>query len=185
MVTGQFCNCLSSRRQRPAAFFGRNSKQTAAMEQLKVLALAVLVLTRAAAAASAPGPTNCTAEVVSVAVVAEGDSYGEGAADIAYLMVSTELPALCAVKVRMGSSATSSYRFAIVGASRRRDPGRLGAGGPYDSGSARRCGRQGLREAQLHADTFDGLNRGRDAVNGLADGIISAPDVCRFDLAAP
>lgn len=42
-----------------------------------------------------------------------GGSYGEGVADIPYPINPTNLPALCAVTVRVTSSPTSSYRFGL------------------------------------------------------------------------
>lgn len=56
-------------------------------------------------------PAEATVE--KVAVVSQGDSYGEGAANVAYPLDPTDLPALCAVTVRVRSSSTSSYRFGL------------------------------------------------------------------------
>lgn len=53
------------------------------------------------------------ATVVSAVAVAEGETYGEGAADIAYPEDPTNLPELCAVTVNVTSSSSSSYRFGI------------------------------------------------------------------------
>jgi hypothetical protein len=56
-------------------------------------------------------PAGATLE--KVAVVREGGSYGEGATNVAYPTNPTNLPALCAVTVRVKSSSTSSYRFGL------------------------------------------------------------------------
>lgn len=56
-------------------------------------------------------PKGATLE--KVAAVPEGGSYGEGAANLAYPTDATNLPALCAVTVRVKSSKTSSYRFGL------------------------------------------------------------------------
>ncbi|KAK3940925.1 Tannase/feruloyl esterase [Diplogelasinospora grovesii] len=49
-----------------------------------------------------------------IASVPEGGSYGEGAAaDVAYPTNPTNLPALCALTVRVASSKTTSYRFGL------------------------------------------------------------------------
>ncbi|KAJ9139070.1 Carboxylic ester hydrolase [Pleurostoma richardsiae] len=53
------------------------------------------------------------AVVESVAVVHKEGSYGEGAANIAYPVNPTGLPALCAVTVNVTSSPDSSYRFGL------------------------------------------------------------------------
>ncbi|KAH6853080.1 Tannase/feruloyl esterase [Chaetomium sp. MPI-CAGE-AT-0009] len=53
------------------------------------------------------------ASLEEVAVVRNGESYGEGAANIPYPTDPTNLPALCAVTVRVRSSPTSSYRFGL------------------------------------------------------------------------
>ncbi|KAL2141668.1 hypothetical protein VTI28DRAFT_2114 [Corynascus sepedonium] len=56
-------------------------------------------------------PVGATLE--EVAVVHEGGSYGEGAANIPYPRNPTNLPALCAVTIQVWSSPTSSYRFGL------------------------------------------------------------------------
>lgn len=56
-------------------------------------------------------PVGTTLE--EVAVVHEGGSYGEGAANIPYPRNPTNLPALCAVTIQVWSSPTSSYRFGL------------------------------------------------------------------------
>jgi hypothetical protein len=56
-------------------------------------------------------PAGATVE--KVAVVQQGGTYGEGVADSAYPTDPTDLPALCAVTVRVQSSASSSYRFGL------------------------------------------------------------------------
>lgn len=56
-------------------------------------------------------PPGATLE--KVAVVPEGESYGEGEANVAYPKNPKNLPALCAVTVRVKSSPTSSYRFGL------------------------------------------------------------------------
>src|SRR5947209_6077368 len=56
-------------------------------------------------------PSNAAVE--AVAVVGQNGTYGEGAANIAYPTNPTNLPALCAVTVRVRSSSTSSYRFGL------------------------------------------------------------------------
>ncbi|KAL2163562.1 hypothetical protein VTH06DRAFT_5620 [Thermothelomyces fergusii] len=56
-------------------------------------------------------PPDATLE--NVAAVREGGSYGEGEANVAYPVDPTDLPALCAVTVRVSSSSTSSFRFGL------------------------------------------------------------------------
>ena len=56
-------------------------------------------------------PAGTTLE--KVAIVRQGGSYGEGSANVAYPTNPTNLPALCAVTVKVKSSATSSYRFGL------------------------------------------------------------------------
>jgi hypothetical protein len=56
-------------------------------------------------------PKGATLE--SVTAVPSGGSYGEGAPDIAYPVVPTALPELCAVVVKVTSSPTTSYRFGL------------------------------------------------------------------------
>ncbi|KAJ9148833.1 Carboxylic ester hydrolase [Coniochaeta hoffmannii] len=56
-------------------------------------------------------PKGATLE--SVTAVPDGGSYGEGAKDIAYPVVPTGLPELCAVIVKVTSSPTSSYHFGL------------------------------------------------------------------------
>jgi hypothetical protein len=56
-------------------------------------------------------PAGATLE--EVAVVHTNGSYGEGAANIPYPRNPTNLPALCAVTIRVQSSPTSSYRFGL------------------------------------------------------------------------
>ncbi|KAK3319951.1 Tannase/feruloyl esterase [Cercophora scortea] len=53
------------------------------------------------------------ATIETVAAVPEGGSYGGGADDVAYPINPTRLPALCAVTVKVQSSASSSYRFGL------------------------------------------------------------------------
>lgn len=53
------------------------------------------------------------ASLENVTVVRDGDSYGEGEANVAYPKNPTHLPPLCAVTVRVTSSPTSSYRFGL------------------------------------------------------------------------
>ncbi|CAI7588824.1 unnamed protein product [Penicillium pancosmium] len=53
------------------------------------------------------------ATVLSTAFVEAGGSYGEGAPDIAYPLNSTHLPELCAVIVKVTTSAIFSYRFGL------------------------------------------------------------------------
>ncbi|TPX16120.1 uncharacterized protein E0L32_004115 [Thyridium curvatum] len=45
--------------------------------------------------------------------VLAGDTYGEGAADIAYPTQPTDLPELCAVTVKVPSSSSTSFRFGL------------------------------------------------------------------------
>ncbi|KAK3935464.1 putative feruloyl esterase B-2 [Diplogelasinospora grovesii] len=54
-----------------------------------------------------------SATVLSAVHVANGSSYGEGSADIAYPIQPTELPELCAVIVNVSTSAISNYRFGL------------------------------------------------------------------------
>ena len=56
-------------------------------------------------------PAGATLEQVTS--VRDGGSFGEGAANVGYPTNPTGLPALCAVTVRVKSSATSSYRFGL------------------------------------------------------------------------
>jgi hypothetical protein len=53
------------------------------------------------------------ASIESITSVANGSSYGEGAADIGFPAVPRNLPALCAVIVNVNSSNSSNYRFGI------------------------------------------------------------------------
>jgi hypothetical protein len=53
------------------------------------------------------------ASLENVTVVRDGDSYGEGEANVGYPKNPTHLPPLCAVTVRVTSSPTSSYRFGL------------------------------------------------------------------------
>ncbi|SPN99097.1 related to feruloyl esterase B precursor [Cephalotrichum gorgonifer] len=48
-----------------------------------------------------------------VDVVNKGDEYGEGKSNVAYPRHPTDLPELCAVTVKVESSATTSYRFGL------------------------------------------------------------------------
>ena len=63
--------------------------------------------------ASFAGVLPAEATLEKVAVVREGGSYGEGNANIPNPTNPTNLPALCAVTVRVMSSASSSYRFGL------------------------------------------------------------------------
>ncbi|KAI1176224.1 Tannase/feruloyl esterase [Nemania sp. FL0916] len=56
-------------------------------------------------------PAN--AKIERVQPLEAGSTYGEGVEDLAYPINPTNLPALCAVTVRVASSATSSYRFGL------------------------------------------------------------------------
>lgn len=56
-------------------------------------------------------PSNAT--ILSAVALANGSTYGEGAADIAYPTDPTNLPASCAVTVNVTSSPSSNFRFAI------------------------------------------------------------------------
>jgi hypothetical protein len=56
-------------------------------------------------------PSEATVE--AVAAVGPNGTYGEGAANVAYPTDPTNLPALCAVTVRVRSSSSSSYRFGL------------------------------------------------------------------------
>ncbi|KAK3689926.1 Tannase/feruloyl esterase [Podospora appendiculata] len=56
-------------------------------------------------------PSEATIETVTA--VPEGGSFGGGADDVAYPVNPTGLPALCAVIVKVQSSANSSYRFGL------------------------------------------------------------------------
>lgn len=56
-------------------------------------------------------PSNAT--ILSAVALANGSTYGEGAADIAYPTNPTNLPANCALTVNVTSSASSSFRFGI------------------------------------------------------------------------
>lgn len=241
-------------------------------------------------------PSNAT--ILSAVAVANGSTYGEGAANLAYPTDPTNLPASCALTVNVTSSPSSSFRFGIflptqwngrfltvgnggfsgginwldMGAGvrygfavastdtghnattsdgswaldapeRRADFGYRAIHGAtalgkalteayyardiafaYYAGSST-GGRQGLREAQYDASSFDGLLVGApawwtshmqpwttklasynlpvgaanrvpadlfgmvgaevirqcDALDGVADGIVSAPDKCQFD----
>lgn len=71
-----------------------------------------------------PSQTKCTpatfstllpseASLEAVAAVPSDGSYGEGAANVAYPVDPTGLPALCAVTVNITSSPRSSYRFGL------------------------------------------------------------------------
>jgi len=81
-------------------------------------------LSRGPRPAAAAAPSRCNraffadalpddATLEKVAIVRDGGSYGEGAANVAYPVSPTDLPALCAVTIRVKSSATSSYRFGL------------------------------------------------------------------------
>lgn len=56
-------------------------------------------------------PSNAT--ILSAVAVANGSTYGEGAADVAYPIDPTNLPANCALTVNVTSSSSSSFRFGI------------------------------------------------------------------------
>lgn len=56
-------------------------------------------------------PINAALERVDV--VSAGSSYGEGAANLGFPVDPVNLPALCAVTVRVASSLSSSYRFGL------------------------------------------------------------------------
>lgn len=56
-------------------------------------------------------PSNAT--ILSAVAVANGSTYGEGAADVAYPTDPTNLPANCALTVNVTSSSSSSFRFGI------------------------------------------------------------------------
>lgn len=176
------------------------------------------------------------ASIESIDWVSNGSSYGEGPSNIAYPTNPTNLPELCAVTVKVTTSATSAYRFGLImptrwnyrflavgnggfsgginwldaGAGTRMgfatmstDTGHNSTSGDlrwalneeerkkdfgyramhgsvvssklliqaYYSDGPRRSyysgcstgGRQGLKEAQLHADSFDGLLIGAPA----------------------
>lgn len=53
------------------------------------------------------------AVVVSAVQVANGSSYGEGSANVAYPIPARQLPELCAVIVNVSTSAVSNYRFGL------------------------------------------------------------------------
>jgi hypothetical protein len=53
------------------------------------------------------------ATIEKIEVVAKGQEYGEGAANVAYPKNPANLPELCAVTVRVNSSSTSSFRFGL------------------------------------------------------------------------
>lgn len=54
-----------------------------------------------------------SANIVSAELVANGQAYGEGAANVAYPISPTRLPELCAVIVNVSSSDISNYRFGL------------------------------------------------------------------------
>lgn len=56
-------------------------------------------------------PTN--AAILSAVPIANGSSYGEGPANLAYPINPTNLPENCALVVNVTSSPTSSFRFGI------------------------------------------------------------------------
>lgn len=56
-------------------------------------------------------PDNASVE--SVVQVESGGSYGEGVSDLNYPVSPTNLPALCAVTIRVISSNSSAYRFGV------------------------------------------------------------------------
>jgi feruloyl esterase len=56
-------------------------------------------------------PAGATVEKVDS--VESGAAYGEGAADLGYPVNITNLPELCAVTIKVASSATSSFRFGL------------------------------------------------------------------------
>lgn len=56
-------------------------------------------------------PSNAT--ILSAVAVANGSTYGEGAADIAYPTNPTNLPENCALTVNVTTSNSSSFRFGI------------------------------------------------------------------------
>jgi hypothetical protein len=64
-------------------------------------------------AASFTGILSPNATIETVAAVPEGGSYGEGSSNIPYPVIPTNLPALCAVTVRVRSSPSSGYRFGL------------------------------------------------------------------------
>lgn len=85
-----------------------------ALLSLSLLALhlpAALALNCTSSAISSILPANAT--VVSVVQVAANGTFGEGAADLEFPINAIGLPALCAVKVNVISSPTSSYNFGI------------------------------------------------------------------------
>lgn len=56
-------------------------------------------------------PSN--ANILSAVPLANGSTYGEGAADVGYPTNPTNLPASCALIVNVTTSASSSFRFGI------------------------------------------------------------------------
>ena len=56
---------------------------------------------------------NNNTEIESVDVVIEGGEYGEGKENLPYPVNPTNLPELCAVTVRVETSAKSSFRFGL------------------------------------------------------------------------
>ncbi|KAI0408911.1 putative ferulic acid Esterase/Feruloyl esterase [Xylaria palmicola] len=56
-------------------------------------------------------PAN--AKIERIEALEAGSTYGDGAADLAYPVQPTNLPALCAVTVAVASSATSAYRVGL------------------------------------------------------------------------
>lgn len=54
-----------------------------------------------------------SAHVENVVSVAAGSEYGEGPSDIAYPIIPTNLPGLCAVTINVTSSESSSFRFGL------------------------------------------------------------------------
>lgn len=87
---------------------------------MKTLAVSSLL---AATASAVSISDRCTTAVIGaavedafvekVAIVKAGEAYGEGASDLGFPGVPTELPELCAVTLRVNSSETSSFRFGV------------------------------------------------------------------------
>lgn len=88
---------------------------------MKTATLAVLaVIWRAPASALPPCSVQSFqdvlpsfATILSAVAVANGSTYGEGAADIAYPTNPTNLPTSCALIVNVTTSATSSFRMGV------------------------------------------------------------------------
>lgn len=59
------------------------------------------------------GILGSSASVISAVRVEQGGTYGEGAANLLYPRNPTNLPSLCAVRIKVPSSPESSYRFGI------------------------------------------------------------------------